>query len=260
MMTKVTITQTPEAKAAHEAAMARFLHTFAPGEAEKAALQPAETRHIAMVIYPGMFPLDMVGPLSVLGGLGNTKIHLLWKNSDPVKAGAMTIVPTGTFDDCPTELEVLLVPGGSAGTLAAMQDEDVLTFVKKAASNTKYITSVCTGSLILGTAGLLHGRRATTHWAALDVLTQFGAQAVQERFVEDGPVITAAGVSAGIDFALYLAAKIAGEGYAQMLQLDIEYDPAPPFNAGTPAGAGPTIYETAATMYTPLIEAMKRIG
>ncbi len=242
---------------AHDEAMEAFLRIFATEADDMAKISPAETRHIAMLIYPGMFALDMVGPLSVLQGLMNTQVHQLWKTTEPVKAGALTIVPTGTLADCPEQLEVLLIPGGSAGTLAAMQDAELLTFVKEAASRARYVTSVCTGSLILGAAGLLKGYRATTHWAALDVLAAFGAEPVQARYVEDGNRMTAAGVSAGIDFALALAAKIAGEPYARGLQLDIEYDPAPPFAAGSPDGAGEEIAGAMRLMYAPLIEAMQ---
>lgn len=240
--------------------MTDFLRAFVQDEAQIAAINPPERRHIVMLVYPGMFPLDMVGPQAVFQGLMNTTIHQLWKTADPVKAGALTIVPTGTLAECPDEIELLFVPGGSKGTLTMMQDEAVLDFVREAASRAKYITSVCTGSLILAAAGLLDGYQATTHWAALDVLPNFGATAVKARYVEDRNRITAAGVSAGIDFALMLLSKITGEPYARAVQLDIEYDPQPPFAAGTPEGAGEAVYGAMREMYQPLMAAMAAVA
>lgn len=242
------------------AAVQAYLQTFVTDDFDMTAIAPTETRHIVMLIYPGMFALDMVGPLSVLQGLVNTNVYQVWKDTDPVKCGALTIVPTGTLADLPDEIEVLLVPGGSTGTLNAIRDPALIAFVQKAAARANYVTSVCTGSLILGAAGLLEGKRATTHWAAMDVLPAFGATPVEARYVEDGNVITAAGVSAGIDFALALTAKIAGEPFARSIQLDIEYDPAPPFDAGSRAGAGAKIGDALAKLYAPLMAEMRQVA
>ncbi|MGB1251368.1 MAG: DJ-1/PfpI family protein [Candidatus Promineifilaceae bacterium] len=238
-------------------AESRFLEIVAPDAASMAAVNPSEPRHVVMLAYPGMFALDMVGPLAVLGGLRNTTLHQLWKSAEAIQAGKLAIVPTGTLEDCPEKIDVLLVPGGTSGTLNLMKDPDILAFVRDAAARSRYVTSVCTGSLILAAAGLLEGRRATTHWATMDVLPTYGATPVEARYVEDGNVITAAGVSAGIDFALMLAAKLTSEPYAKSLQLDIEYDPAPPFNAGSPRGAGEPLASTMKQIYAPLVERMQ---
>ncbi len=237
-----------------------YLNLFVTEKFSMTDIAPAETRHVVMLVYPGMFALDMVGPLAVLQGLVNTKVHQLWKSADSINCTGLTIVPTGTFDNLPEKIEVLLIPGGSKGTLEAMRDPDIVAFVQTAATRAKYVTSVCTGSLLLGVAGLLEGKRATTHWSAMDVLPKFGATPVAARYVEDGNVMTAAGVSAGIDFALALATKMVGEPYARGLQLDIEYDPAPPFNAGSPAGAGAAIADGMARLYAPLMAEMSQVA
>lgn len=237
----------------------QLLDVVTDDDQERAAVLPDAARHIVMLVYPGMFPLDLVGPLAVLGGLMNTEVHHLWKNTDPLACGSLTIVPSGSFADCPDKVDVLLIPGGTKGTLAAMQDPEVLDFVRQVSQTATYVTSVCTGSLILGAAGVLDGYQATTHWAALDSLPHFGARPVQQRFVEDGNRLTAAGVSAGIDFALHLAARLTTESFAKTLQLDIEYDPSPPFRAGTPADAGDTLTTVTAAMYGPFLQELRKL-
>jgi cyclohexyl-isocyanide hydratase len=182
--------------------------------------------------------LDMTGPYEVLARMPNTKVHLIAHSLDPVQTDrGMKIVPTITFADCP-QLDVVMVPGGP-GQQDLMEDEVVLGFLRRQAAGAKYVTSVCTGSLVLGAAGLLRGRRATCHWAAIEHLTPLGATPVHDRVVIDGNVITGAGVASGIDFALAVAAVLEGEEVARQIQLQIEYDPSPPFDSGSPSTASP---------------------
>ena len=194
------------------------------------------TRHIGMLIFPRLTQLDMTGPYEVLARLPNTAVELVARTLAPVTTDrGMQIVPTATYATCPP-LDVVMVPGGP-GQQDLMEDEVALEFLRKQAATAKYITSVCTGSLVLGAAGLLKGRRATCHWAAIEHLTLLGAIAVRERVVVDGNIVTGAGVASGIDFALVLAAILEGEAVAREIQLQIEYDPAPPFNSGSPTTA-----------------------
>ncbi|AMN42115.1 DJ-1/PfpI family protein [Rhodoplanes sp. Z2-YC6860] len=193
-------------------------------------------RLIGMLIFPRLTQLDMTGPYEVLARVPNTKVHLVAKSLAPVRTDrGMEIVPTITLDDCP-QLDLIMVPGGP-GQQDLMEDHTVLEFLQKQARGARYVTSVCTGSLVLGAAGLLKGKRATCHWAAIDHLKLLGAIPVSERVVIDGNVITGAGVASGIDFALRVAAVLEGEEVARQIQLQIEYDPAPPFNSGSPKTA-----------------------
>ena len=193
-------------------------------------------RLIGMLIFPKLTQLDMTGPYEVLARVPNTKVHLVAKGMAPVKTDrGMEIVPTITLADCP-QLDLIMVPGGP-GQQDLMEDQAVLEFLNNQARGAKYITSVCTGSLVLGAAGLLKGKRATSHWGAIDHLRLLGAIPVSERVVTDGNVITGAGVASGIDFALAVAATLEGEETARQIQLQIEYDPAPPFNTGSPKTA-----------------------
>jgi len=193
-------------------------------------------RTIGMLLFPRMTQLDLTGPYEVLARLPNSKVHLIAHALAPVVTDRdLAIVPTVTFASCPP-LDVIVVPGGP-GQQDLMEDEGVLGFLRRQAKGAQYVTSVCTGSLVLGAAGLLRGRRATSHWAALEHLTLLGAIPVQERVVVDGNVVTCAGVASGIDFALTLAAILEGETVARGIQLQIEYDPDPPFDAGSPASA-----------------------
>jgi cyclohexyl-isocyanide hydratase len=189
-----------------------------------------------MLIFPRLTQLDMTGPYEVLARLPNTKVQLVAHTMAPVTTDrGMQIVPTITFADCP-QLDLVMVPGGP-GQQDLMEDETVLAFLRKQAAGAKYVTSVCTGSLVLGAAGLLKGKRATSHWAAIEHLKPLGAIPVSEKVVIDGNIITGAGVTSGIDFALSVAARLEGEDVARQIQLQIEYDPAPPFDAGSPAKA-----------------------
>ena len=197
--------------------------------------------NIGFVIFPDLTQLDFTGPLQVLSRLPQSATHIVAKSESPVPSDCgLGLVPTHTFANCPP-LDLLCVPGGSYGVVRAIGDRETIEFVRRQAGAAKYVTSVCTGAFILGVAGLLKGRRATTHWAFTDLLPLVGATHEQARVVRDGNVITAGGVTSGIDFGLTVAAEIAGETTAQTIQLGIEYDPAPPFDAGHPDRAGAAI-------------------
>lgn len=192
-----------------------------------------------MVIYPRMTLLDFAGPQAALGLHGQT--HLVWKTLDPVLTDTgVPIVPTTTFADCPANLDVLFVPGGF-GTADAMRDAELLAFLADRGKTARYVTSVCTGSLILAAAGLLDGRKAATHWATYTSLEALGVEGVHSRVVIDRNRVTGGGVTAGIDFGLKLLAELRGENVAKMTQLMLEYDPHPPFQAGNPEAAGPEV-------------------
>ncbi len=192
---------------------------------------------IGLLLFPDLTQLDLTGPYEVLAAMPGAKIHLLWKTLEPVRAaGGLTILPTTTFAGCPS-LDMLCVPGGT-GVNPLLEDREVLDFLRRVAAHARYVTSVCTGALVLGAAGLLQGRRATTHWMSREMLKAFGAEPVEERVVVDGGIITGGGVTAGIDFALRVVAEVAGRKTAEAIQLAIEYDPKPPFDAGSPAKAG----------------------
>jgi cyclohexyl-isocyanide hydratase len=200
------------------------------------------TRRIGMLIFPRLTQLDMTGPYEVLARLRNTTVDLVSRTRGPVTTDrGMQIVPTVTYSDCPP-LDVVMVPGGP-GQQDLMEDEATLEFLRKQAASAKYVTSVCTGSLVLGAAGLLKGKRATSHWAAVDHLALLGAIPVREKVVVDGHIVSGAGVTSGIDFALTLATILEGEQTAREIQLQIEYDPDPPYNSGSPYTAAPAIVE-----------------
>ena len=189
--------------------------------------------NIGFVIFPDLTQLDFTGPLQVLNRLPESKIHIVAKSLEPVPSDCgLSLVPTATFQNCP-QLDLICVPGGF-GVVRAMTDPETVGFVKRQAAGARYITSVCTGAFVLGAAGLLASRRATTHWAYTDLLPAVGATFEKSRVVWDGNVVTAGGVTSGIDFALQIVAKLAGADIAQAIQLQIEYDPAPPFDSGHP--------------------------
>jgi len=195
---------------------------------------------IGLLLYPGLTQLDLTGPFEVFHRLPSAHVHLVWKDTQPVRADSgMAIVPTTTLAECPP-LEVVVVPGGF-GQIALMDDVEVLAWLQRQAATAKYVTAVCTGSLLLGAAGLLEGYQATTHWAFTELLGGFGATYVERRVVVDRDRITGGGVTAGIDFALVVAAQLAGDRVAQAIQLGLEYDPAPPFASGHPRCADPEI-------------------
>ena len=190
-------------------------------------------RRIGMLIFPGMTQLDMTGPYEVLSRTPNSVVDLVARTLEPVTSDrGLQILPTVTYETCPP-LDLIMVPGGP-GQQKLMEDEATLGFLRRQAASATYITSVCTGSLVLGAAGLLKGKRATCHWSALEHLKLLGATPVSERVVVDGNIITGAGVTSGIEFGLTLAAILEGEQAAREIQLQIEYDPAPPFDCGSP--------------------------
>ncbi|QWG11261.1 DJ-1/PfpI family protein [Bradyrhizobium sediminis] len=195
---------------------------------------------IGIVLFPRVTQLDFTGPLQVFSSVPGAKVHLIWKRIEPVASDSvLTITPTVSFADCP-QLDVICVPGGF-GTDDMVNDEEMLAFLRKQAGGAKYITSVCTGSLVLGAAGLLRGYRATTHWTAIDYLGEFGATPTRTRVCVDRNRITGGGVTAGIDFALTLVSILVDRRTAEAVQLRLEYNPAPPFNAGSPDTAPPEI-------------------
>jgi len=195
-----------------------------------------QTHTIGFLIYPYMTPLDVIGPAQILSLLPNAKVHMIWKRTEPIPTDAgFLLVPTTTLAECP-ELDVICVPGGF-GQVALMEDEEVLSFLKRQGDQAKYVTSVCSGSLLLGAAGLLRGYKSACHWAVRDLLAQFGAKPDASRVVRDRNRFSGGGVTAGIDFGLVLAAELAGEDLAKEIQLLTEYDPQPPFDTGSPEAA-----------------------
>jgi cyclohexyl-isocyanide hydratase len=212
-----------------------------------------------MMIFPRLTQLDMTGPYEVLARLQDTTVELIARAHGPVKTDrGMEIVPTTTYADCPP-LDIIMVPGGP-GQQDLMEDEEALSFLRKQAAGAKFITSVCTGSLVLAAAGLLKGKRATCHWAAIDNLALMGAIPVRERVVVDGNVVTGAGVASGIDFGLRLAAILEGEVVAREIQLQIEYDPDPPFDSGSPKTAKPETVEALKKRLTKLGEERRAVA
>ena len=199
---------------------------------------------ILMLAYPGMTPLDLMGPLQVFSYWPDADIELVWKTLEPVPTDTPAcIVPTHTFANADLNPDMVFVPGGTKATFDLMSDEETLGFLQQRAANAKWITSVCTGALVLGAAGLLEGYKATTHWAAVDLLQNFGATHTEGRYVIDRNRATGGGVTAGIDFGLALVGTISGPEVAQHIQLALEYAPAPPYESGTPAEADPEILQ-----------------
>lgn len=191
---------------------------------------------IGFVIFPDLTQLDFTGPLQVLHRLPGATTHIAAKTLDPVSSDCgLSLMPTTTFDACPA-LDMICIPGGF-GVDQAIGDAETIAFVKRQSAGARYVTSVCTGAFILGAAGLLRGRRATTHWAYHDLLARVGAIPEKARVVRDGNIFTGGGVTAGIDFALTIMAEIAGAEVSQRVQLGIEYDPQPPFDCGSPRSA-----------------------
>ena len=191
------------------------------------------TLDIGFLLFPRLTQLDLTGPWEFLSRVPDARAQLVWKTREPVASDTgLTIAPTASFADCP-RLDVLCVPGGP-GINALLNDAAVVSFVRRQGSEARYVTSVCTGALLLGAAGLLQGYKAATHWAAMEFLPAFGAIPVEQRVCVDRNRITGGGVTAGIDFGLALVAELAGPDAAQQMQLGLEYDPAPPFSAGSP--------------------------
>jgi len=209
---------------------------------------------IGMLLYPGLTLLDLIGPQTVFSWFANT--HLVWKTKDLVYSDTgIGMQPTCTFESCPRELDILFVPGGF-GQNQLIGDAEVLAFLADRGPKAKYVTSVCSGSLLLGAAGLLKGYKATSHWAARDGLSAFGAIPTDARVVVDRNRITGGGVTAGIDFGLVILAKLRGDDAAKLTQLAMEYDPEPPFLSGSPKTAGPAIVEQAMSFMAATFERM----
>lgn len=214
---------------------------------------------IGMLLFPGLTQLDLTGPLEVFGRIPDAEVLLVWKSLDPVASDrGVRLVPTTRFADCDV-LDILFVPGGP-GQIELMRDTETLDFLRRVAPGCRFVTSVCTGSLVLAAAGLLAGCRATSHWSSVDQLALFGVTPVNERVVRDGNRITGAGVTSGIDFALTLAAELLGEEAAREIQLQIEYDPAPPFPGGSPRSVSPERLAAVKAKIAPFIERRRAVS
>lgn len=233
--------------------------TSEPSDAERSGAKAVAGRRlqIGMLVYPKFTALDLIGPHTIFAQLSDTDVHLVGKTLEPVTSDAgITISPTKTFAACPDPLDVVFVPGGTTGTVAMMEDAEVLAFLRSRATSATWITSVCTGALVLGAAGLLRGYRATTHWVARDVLPILEATPVADRYVEHGNRMTGAGISAGIDFGLRLAERLRGAGEARRIQLNLEYDPEPPYpGGGSPETAPPAVVASLEDRYTAFLAA-----
>jgi cyclohexyl-isocyanide hydratase len=200
------------------------------------AVNPEPAFTVGMVLFDGVTQLDLTGPYEVFARMPNTRVHLIAASLAPVRTEwGLTITPDVAFEDAPP-LDLLCVPGGW-GVDAQLDDVRLLAFLRERGAGARYVTSVCSGALLLGAAGLLRGYRATTHWLSLDLLPLLGAEAIDERVVHDRNRITGGGVTAGIDFALVVAAELFGPAVAQAIQLAIEYRPRPPFASGSPHSA-----------------------
>lgn len=186
--------------------------------------------NVGFVIFPDLTQLDFTGPQQILSRLPQSAMHIVAKSEASVRSDSgLSLLPTHTFENCPP-LDLICVPGGVGGVVEAMNDDDTIQFIRRQGATAKYVTSVCTGAFLLGVAGLLKGRRATTHWGFTELLPLVGATYVKGRIVKDGNLITAGGVTSGIDFGINVVAELAGENVAQAIQLGIEYDPEPPFD------------------------------
>ena len=211
--------------------------------------------NIGFLVYPDVVQLDVMGAYHVLSFPPNINIHLIWKTLDPIVSNeGLIITPTTTLDNCPV-LDVICVPGGGMGQVEVMQDRELLNFLQQKSTTAKYITSVCTGSLILARANLLQGYKATCHWAFREHLAALGVEVVSQRIVGDRNRLTGAGVTSGIDLGLTLLSLLYDENTAKMAQLMMEYSPETPFNAGTPETAEKTIVESLLESGKSLIEA-----
>jgi cyclohexyl-isocyanide hydratase len=217
---------------------------------------PDRPEEIAMLIYPGMTALDLVGPQQVFGYVMGTRVRLVSKTKVAVVTDTgLKIVPDLTFDECPDPVDILFVPGGGAATVKLMEDSVTTSFLAARGKTARLVTSVCSGSLVLGAAGLLRGYKATSHWAVRDVLALLGATPTRARVVEDRNRITAGGITSGIDFGLRIAARLRGDDYGRALELNLEYDPQPPFGSGTPEKADERVTKAMRSMYQPLTDA-----
>ncbi|MDP8953032.1 MAG: DJ-1/PfpI family protein [Actinomycetota bacterium] len=212
---------------------------------------------IGMVLFAQLTQLDLAGPYEVFSRMPNTRVHLIAASPEPVRSEhGLSIAPTTGFDSAPP-LDILFVPGGP-GQQQVMEDARFVGFLRERGDEARYVTSVCTGSLLLGAAGLLRGYRATTHWMFLELLRPLGAEPVGERVVVDRNRITGGGITAGIDFGLVIAAELVGEETAKKIQLSIEYDPAPPFKGGSPESADDALVRCVSEQGRRLFESRRR--
>jgi cyclohexyl-isocyanide hydratase len=227
-------------------------------EANGVMTERATPLQFGLLLFPQVQQLDLTGPYEVFAAWPGARVRLVAKTLEPVIASTgLVFKPDVSFEDCP-QLDVLCIPGG-AGVNPLMADETTLAFVKGQADGARFVTSVCTGALVLGAAGLLEGKRATTHWASHDLLSRLGAIPVHARVVRDGNLMTGGGVTAGIDFALTLIAELAGQAAAEAIELTLEYTPAPPFDAGSPETAPAAIVETVLKRMAPIIKERGRL-
>lgn len=214
---------------------------------------------IGLLVFPAVQQLDLTGPYEAFASWPKARVSLVGKTLEPVvSATRLLLTPTATFATSP-QLDVVCVPGGT-GINALLTDRETLAFLRRQAEGTRFVTSVCTGALVLGAAGLLEGKRATTHWASLPLLAAYGATPVRERVVRDGALMTGGGVTAGIDFALALLAELAGREVAEAVQLNLEYAPSPPFAAGDPETAPPAVVEAVKKRLAPVLEERARLA
>jgi cyclohexyl-isocyanide hydratase len=245
----------PAASADHMAGMAEMEKVLGPG------LYGQE--QIGMLIYPKFTALDLVGPHYFFACMFGAKVHLITTEKDlsPVASDlGLAIAPTITMAEAPKNLDVLFIPGGTEGTLSVMSRTDTIDWVKDRAARAKHVTSVCTGSMVLAKAGLLKGKRATSHWVTREALADFGATPVDKRVVKDGNVLTGAGVSSGLDFAIALVEMLRGKPYAEGLMLQAEYHPEPPFPGGTLATTTPAVAKMMDDMFAPVAAQFKALA
>jgi cyclohexyl-isocyanide hydratase len=215
-----------------------------------------EPLQIGLLIFPKITQLDMTGPYEAFARIPGVKVHLIWKRIEPITSDVgMPLLPTMTLRECPP-LEVICIPGGP-GQVDLMDDEEIIAFVRRQGLQARYVTSVCTGALVLGAAGLLDGYNATTHWASIDNLAHFGATPVNTRVCVDRNRITGGGITAGLDFGLYLASVLADRETAERIQLFLEYTPEPPFTSGSPATASKAVVEKLSAAIAPMLTRRK---
>jgi len=233
----------------------------AAAEAPKSDQKKTGSDQIALLIFPQMTILDLIGPHFMFSSLMDAQLFLVAKSLDPVTSDSgVTILPTATFDTCPRDLTVLFAPGGTDGMLAAAKDPQTRAFMADRGSRAKYVTSVCSGSIILGAAGLLKGYKATSHWACRDALAGFGAIPTDARVVRDRNRITGAGVTAGIDFGLTMVAELRDKHYAECIQLLGEYSPDPPFHSGSMKTASADVKKTMVEMLAPFTKQARELA
>jgi cyclohexyl-isocyanide hydratase len=220
--------------------------------------EPVSGPVIGFVLFDQVTQLDLTGPLQILSRTPGAATVIAASTLEPVATDAVVrLSATYTFATCP-QLDLICVPGGP-GVLPALEDAETLAFIARQAKGARYVTSVCTGALLLGAAGLLRGKRATTHWAYRDLLPAFGATPAEGRVVRDGNTFTGGGVTAGMDFGLTVLAELAGEAVARQIQLAVEYDPAPPFASGSPATATPETLGVVAPFYQTRVAAYREV-